>query len=404
MKTRTLCLVAGIVGIFFVGGVVAAGCSVQDTSTSNCSGYLGCSSHQTSSIGLAADLPTGGGAAGTNGGGGMSGAMDIDAVLPGAGCGKDLPTVDGVTQVRAKAGAPTGYFHWTVQGTGKTLGADQPAKVGPRTFWVRVPPTYDPSKPYKLVFIGQGCGGYDAANLSTLQLFKESAGGSENAIYVALDIPKDNANLDCYDNRDGPLSQEWEAFELFMKVLDANYCVDLNRIYVSGYSTGGWLGNMWGCYFAGDGMNPAGTPGVPRKFAPKYHVRAQAVVTGGEPPNNPPCNGKVAAIWIHDAGDGGNVIQGNIDGLTRVGKMNGCNTKYDNAAVQEPWAPMTSNADPAMALENDKFIAATCKKFTDCKDPDYPVIFCTTNGLGHADQHEHAVPAFKKFFDLLEPK
>jgi len=29
--------------------------------------------------------------------------------------------------------------------------------------------------------------------------------------------------------------------------------------------------------------------------------------------------------------------------------------------------------------------------------------FCTTNGLGHADQHERAIPAFKAFFDLLEP-
>ena len=85
-------------------------------------------------------------------------------------------------------------------------------------------------------------------------------GGTEQAIYVALDIPTDMANMNCYDNRDGPNSQEWEAFELFMKTLDANYCIDLNRIYVTGYSTGGWLGNMWGCYFAGDGTG--------RKFAP----------------------------------------------------------------------------------------------------------------------------------------
>jgi poly(3-hydroxybutyrate) depolymerase len=358
---------------------------VQDTSDSTCSGFLGCSARPPAAIGVKETAP----AMMMSGDGGV--VSDINAVLPGMGCNKDLP----MGQVRATAGTPKGYFHWTVQGTGKTLDQDQPAKVGPRTFWVRVPPDYDPSKPYRLVFIGQGCGSYGTANNDTFQLFKEAVGGTEQAIYVALDIPTDMANMNCYDNRDGPNSQEWEAFELFMNVLDANYCVDLNRIYVTGYSTGGWLGNMWGCYFAGDGTG--------RKFAPKYHIRAQATVTGGEPENNPACNGKVAAIWIHDAGDGGNVIQGNIDGLTRVGKMNGCNTKYDNAAVQEPWAPMTSNADPAMALENDKFIAATCKKFTDCKDPDYPVIFCTTNGLGHADQHEHAVPAFKKFFDLLEP-
>src|SRR5262249_39561266 len=157
--------------------------------------------------------------------------------------------------------------------------------VGPRTFWVRVPPDYDNRRPYRVVYIGQGCGSFESANTSTYQLFNESAGGTEQAIYVALDIPRDNANMDCYDNRDGPRSQEWEAFELFHTVVDQNYCVDNDRVYVAGYSTGGWLANMWGCYFAGDGQNPASTPGVPRKFAPKYHIRAQAAVSGGEPAN-----------------------------------------------------------------------------------------------------------------------
>ena len=64
------------------------------------------------------------------------------------------------------------------------------------------------------------------------------------------DIPTDMVNQDCYDNNAGPASQEWEAFELFHTVVDANYCVDNDNVYVSGYSTGGWLSNMWGCYFA----------------------------------------------------------------------------------------------------------------------------------------------------------
>src|SRR4029079_4230253 len=151
-------------------------------------------------------------------------------------------------------------------------------------------------------YIGQVCGGYEVANTNTMALYNEALAGSEQAIYVALDIPKDMANMDCYDNRDGLSSQEWEAFELFHTVVDANYCVDNDRVYVAGYSTGGALANMWGCYFAGDGMNPASTPGVPRKFAPKYHIRGQAVLSGGEPTDGPPCNGKVAAIWIHDMG------------------------------------------------------------------------------------------------------
>jgi len=381
MKTSILCLVAGI------SGFVAAGCTVQDTSDSTCSGYLGCTARPQTALGVRGDTGAAGTGSATGAAGTGAATANINAVLPGPGCGKPLP--DG--QVPATVGTPKGYFHYTVQGTGKTLAGDQPAKVGPRTFWVRVPPDYDNTKPYRVIYIGQGCGAFNNANNDTLQLFKESAGGSEQAIYVALDIPMDNANMNCYDNRDGPASQEWEAFELFHTVVDNAYCVDNNRIYATGYSTGGWLGNMWGCYFAGDGMNPAGTPGVPRKFAPKYHVRAQATVTGGEPANNPPCNGPVAALYIHDAGDNGNPISGSILGLMRVGMMNHCDTKYDKPEAQEPW------------VIGNPVVDDVCKRFKGCP-ADYPVIFCTTNGLGHADQHERAIPAFKAFFDLLEPK
>ena len=321
---------------------------------------------------------------------------------------------------------------------------------------MRVPVDYDPNHKYRIVYIGQGCGGYDVANTSTLQLFKETSGGTEEAIYVALDIPTDMANQDCYDNRDGPSSQEWEAFELFHTVVDSNYCVDNDRVYVSGYSTGGWLTNMWGCYFAGDGQHPwNGVPGRSlvraasraraagnqrrrgrreatgatdalmsdarrrrrdvdgsrggrrstswrarrlrrgqraarrrhahpadagrqRKFAPEYHIRAQAGVSGGEPDNNPPCNGPIAAIWIHDLMDS-NAYSANHDvALPRVLKMNGCYS--DDSADEAPW-------------HEDVMGKGVCVQYTDCPAA-YPVVFCTTIGYGHADQHERAIPGF----------
>jgi len=36
-----------------------------------------------------------------------------------------------------------------------------------------------------------------------------------------------------------------EAFELIHSVVDATYCVDNDNLFVAGYSTGGWLANMW---------------------------------------------------------------------------------------------------------------------------------------------------------------
>jgi poly(3-hydroxybutyrate) depolymerase len=364
-----------------VTALVVCSCEPADSSDTACAGYLGCSAGKrigppegTVTV-TAATLvqplgvtPTG-----------------INAVLPGAGCGKPIPETAPVT----KPGTPKGYMHYTVQGTGATLAGTIPAKVGPRTFWVRVPADYDPEHAYRVVYIGQGCGGFDSANTNTLSLYKEGLNGNEEAIYVALDIPRDMANMDCYDNRDGKASQEWEAFELFHKVVDENYCVDNNRIYVSGYSTGGWLANMWGCYFSGDGEHPAADPNTPRAFAPKYHIRGQAAVTGGEPTEQPACGGPVAAIWIHDNNDTANPIAGNIQALKRVGRMNGCDTNYETANTR-PWHP------------EFKLLGEVCRKFTSCPE-NYPVVFCTTTGLGHSDQPERAIPAFNAFFNELEP-
>jgi hypothetical protein len=249
-----------------------------------------------------------------------------------------------------------------------------------------VPADYDPNHKYRTVYIGQGCGGYEVANTQTLQLFNGKVGGEEEAIYVALDIPTDMANQDCYDNRAGLQSQEWEAFELFHSVVDANYCVDNDNVFVSGYSTGGWLTNMWGCYFAGDGQHPwngqvgGSADAAPRKFAPRYHIRGQAAVSGGEPDNNPPCNGPIAAIWIHDLMDNNAYSQNHDVALPRVLRMNGC-----EGSRTAPW-------------HEDVAGAGICVQYTDCPAR-YPVVFCTTTGQGRTDQHYRAVPAFKLFFD-----
>ena len=433
MNTLTLCLVSGL------SGILLGGCKPTNYTDTACSGFLGCSATETiglSDAGSQVTLPTM-----------MTGrpatAGTVNAIIKGAGCGKPLPA--GVPPT--VPGTPKGYVQYTVMGTGATLAATIPAKAGPRTFWVRVPADYNPNTAYRIVYIGQGCGGYGIANTNTLQLYSEKQGGTEQAIYVALDIPSDNANMDCYDNRDGPSSQEWEAFQLIHEFVDARYCIDEDRIYVAGYSTGGWLSNMWGCYFAGDGEKPwngvvpadsagsagsggspssatdagmstggmpvsdastpagaggssgssgiandasdAATPFVPtpgaRKFAPQFHIRGQVAVSGGEPANNPPCNGPVAAMWIHDAGDAGNPISGNQAALARVLKMNGC--------VGSPTAPWHPEIDS---------LKGVCVQYTACP-LDYPVVFCTTNGLGHADDHERAIPGFNLFFNQLNP-
>jgi poly(3-hydroxybutyrate) depolymerase len=425
-----------------VAGLALGGCHLYNNDQPTaCAGYIGCSAVEAQKgkqIGLMPDVDGG------------STSRALHAIN--TGCGMQVP--DGT--MPTIPGMPKGYTHFTVMATGATLQGTIPTKAGPRTFWVRVPADYDPTHKYRLQYIGQGCGGYEVANTSTVQFFK----GDEEVIYVALDIPRDMANQDCYDNRDGPKSQEWEAFQLFQDFVDSHYCVDNNRVYVSGYSTGGWLTDMWGCYFAGDGLQPwngkpmaipasmsssvdgtqltsranvvpldasvgdapkdalvseaGGSADAPaaadasmsdalsnsnggdayiptagqRMFAPEYHIRAQMGISGGEPDNNPPCNGPIAAIWIHDLMDG-NAYSGNHDiALPRVLKMNSCGSTDPDKAPQAPW-------------HEDIMGTGVCKQYTGCPKA-YPVVFCTTVGQGHADQHGIAIPGFTTFANEME--
>jgi len=293
-------------------------------------------------------------------------------VWPGGGCGRPLPPGVPATQI----GRSTGYAHFQVPTEGRNLTGTLGPK-GARSFWVRVPVDYDPTRPYRVVYLGQGCSGGQMANTNAYPLYNESQKGNEEAIYVALDTPEDGVNQDCYDNQSGPASEEWEAFEDIQRFVDANYCLDLNKIYVAGYSSGAWLAAQWGCYFAG-------WPTPARAIAPQYHVRAQAGYFGGEPANDPPCGGPVAALWTQDAFYGPAPEQGTAAALARLGRMNGCDTS--STAPQEPWHPELGNA---------------CTKFTTCP-ADYPVVLCTAQGAGHSDSRPFMLPATTAFFDELE--
>jgi poly(3-hydroxybutyrate) depolymerase len=321
-------------------------------------------------------------------GGGSSGegaANDLSKPWKSTGCG--MPPPEG--QVPTIPGSRTGYTEYTVMQAGATLGAYEPTKAGERQFFVRVPADYNQDTPYRIVYIGQGCGANRAGKTNTYPMFNEMQGGTEQAIYVGLSVPDNDANPGCYDNNTGPQSQEWEAFDLIHSFIESKFCVDNNRIHVTGYSTGGWLANMWGCYFGG-------VPDPPRKFSPKWAVRGHAAVTGSLPPNQPACNGPSAGFWLHDAGDKSNLIATNIAAINLNLQTNGCQGDYENGPKQ-PWLP----ADEIAGLSSD-----ICQEYTGCPAEvakNYPIVFCTTNGLGHGDQSSSAIPVITKFFDLMNP-
>lgn len=319
-------------------------------------------------------------------------------VLKSTGCGKPLPA----EQVPTIPGSRTGYTEFSVNLSGATLGTDVPENALPRQFFVRVPADYDPNRPYRVVYIGSGCGALHAGKTNTFPLFNETQGGDEQAVYVGMSVPDGAVNPGCYDNNTGAQSQEWEAFDLMHTFVEKTYCVDNNQIYVAGYSSGAWLANMWGCYFGGTPSPPLDVADVSagrdeRKFAPHWAIRGHLASTGSLPPNQPqPCNGPAAGFWLHDVSDKSNLIATNIAALNLALQTNGCAGNYEDGP-KAPWAP----GEQIPGLEGGQ-----CQQYTGCPaavNQKYPLVFCTTNGFGHADQSVKAIPAFTQFMNQIAP-
>lgn len=338
----------------------------------------------------AADGGAGGSSLTSTGGGGTGGAMrpdppsDADGVWPSIGCGRALPA----EQVPTIPGSRIGYTEFFVTQTGATLGIDEPSKAGERQFFVRVPADYDQNRPYRVVYVGHGCGAKRAGNTNTYPLFNENEGGSEQAIYVAVSLPDNDANPYCYDNNSGSQSQEWEAFDLIHTFVDRQYCVDNNRVFVAGFSTGAWLANMWGCYFGG--------PSPERRFAPQWRIRGRAAVAGNLPPNQPmPCSGPSAGLWLHDVNDLTNPLSDAAAALDLALQANGCTGSHE-AGPKEPWAP----AGLISGLNS------SCQRYTGCPADvldNYPLVFCTSVGQTRSDHSAGFIPAFDHFVSEMAP-
>jgi poly(3-hydroxybutyrate) depolymerase len=363
------------------------------TSGGSAGQYMGCqpNCHPQDGLGFA-------GASVSMGGSSTQVGPPVDLPWPSSGCGLPLPA----EQVPTSPGSRS-YTEYHVTQTGATLGADDPTNGGERQLFVRVPNDYEPNRPYRVVYVLQGCGATRAADRNTYPLFDERLGGVEHAVYVAVSVPDNQKNPGCYDNNSGELSQEWEAFDLIHSFVESRFCVDNNRIFTTGYSTGGYVSNMWGCYFGGTPSPPLDAPDVAagraqRKFSPRWAVRGRALVTGGLPPNQPtPCNGPGAGLWFSDPADQASPIRNNIAALNLALQTNGCAGNYEDGP-KEPWAP----AEKIRGLQG-----GVCQHYTGCSaemDRRYPLVFCTTQGFGHGDSSGPFIPTFSAFASLIDPK
>ena len=301
------------------GGVTQAGAS--STAGSNASGAGGAAGNasQAGSGGAPGGMGSGGGA-GISGGGANGGGGPDTSMKPSTGCSK--PTTQALNQwVR---------YTTTIQAT-------------EREYFVRLPKTYDAAKPYRLMFTFPGCTG---KGNGALPLF--NAPGAD-AIFVG---PSPDGDCFVY----GLDSKDVQFFDDMLMTVEGNYCVDQNRVFTSGHSSGSWLSNVLGCQRSNI-------------------LRAQGNVSGALPGlDQSKClTQSIAGIFIHDQDDPENNISGGIKARDRLLKLNGCGTE-------------TKPVEPS-----------PCVEYQGCK-AGYPVVWCQTAGQGHSRQDNLTVPAIYNFF------
>ena len=308
------------------------------------------------------------------------------------GCGKAAPAIDAIGkfskhEIHVQATLSPNYL----------AGGDSYDKSGPydyqfRPYTVRLPTGYDQSKKYMVIFGGGGCGGnaQDAANNPGAGYDVDKP---REAIYVGLPYV-----AGCFSDGGGGTKNRADTPEVpfvheVLAEVQANYCVDRSKVFITGHSSGGWESFTVGCALANE-------------------IRGIAPVSGGLRNHRPACTGPQASIMVEGLGDTANPIgplnppSGGLDSAgsaparDEILKRNGCvapdfQFTYDTANTKEAKAGNAPHDiwDPTYP---------SCYKYTGCPAT-YPVVWCALPG-GHETDNEGNLDykvGMLKFFDSL---
>jgi polyhydroxybutyrate depolymerase len=221
---------------------------------------------------------TGSGAAGGGGGstGGAGGSTGVSAGGSGGSTGTTTGTPDpNAPKPSAGCGKPatTGFFQ---------ASTSMPVKGAARAYWVAAPDGLPDSTPQKVVFVWHGCGGSPADVRKWLNVEDAARKAGDQAVFVYAQIGTSSdpgAGEGCFDG-DGDQLYFLQA----LADVEATFCIDENKVFSTGYSSGGILSELIGCFHSDV-------------------VRAIAPVEGGLPSGQASCPGKLDAFVIHSPFD-----------------------------------------------------------------------------------------------------
>jgi len=218
-----------------------------------------------------------------------------------------------------------------------------------RVYYLDLPTGYDPAVSYPLLFGGAGCGGALTTNGDNGG-FPVLPANNQQAIQIGLSYVWPEGGGACfYDN--GANTPDLPYFDSVLAEVEANYCVDKGKVFVGGFSSGGWLAYMLGLARGGivRGISPAAGGLRPEGSRP------------------PPSKQPIAALLLTGADDTTNPATGPTGSDAArdlILSINGC-----QGTDTMDW-PTCANCG--------------CVKYTGCPAA-FPVIRCRPAGQGHSD-------------------
>ena len=273
-----------------------------------------------------------GGSPGASGGAGGAatdaGSSDDTAAPPAAGS-KPSPGC-------GQANPPTGARMFTSQGK-------------PVPYIVSLPPGYNPSTPYPLAFALHGYGrNHEDCRRSDCPKMQEVMGDKTVLVF----LKSIGAGWET-DTR----AQNLQAFGEILTSLKKEYCVDENRVFVAGTSSGAAFTNILGC---------------------KYGDQLRLVVPVAGPADNTACKGNPAALVVHGTSDG--VARGE-NARNLYAQRNGC-----SMTTVPPLAEVKSKITAARAAKRGEI---ACARYEGCTKA--PVGWCE-HSFGGYDNSTHGWP------------
>ncbi len=163
-----------------------------------------------------------------------------------------------------------------------TGSSGQPLTVSGHQYYVKLPTGYDPDKPYPVVIGLHPTGQDNKFPWAENNLGFEKNGAKDAAIRV---YPQ------CANLSNGWNASDVSFFQPLHETVLANFCVDKNRVFVTGESSGGDFASIVGCEH-GDIIRATGPCAT--KAVNEYPINN---------PGSRTCKGQVDAVVIHGIND-----------------------------------------------------------------------------------------------------